>query len=336
MVEPVLDIRELSIGFETRRKRHVLFERINASALRGEFIALIGPNGIGKSTLLKTLMHILKPLKGRINLYQKSLMEYSRQERSHEMSFMSTEMITAGHLSVENLVALGRIPHTNWIGTLAADDRAKIEWAINKAKLNHIRHQNIGEISDGERQRAMIARSIAQDTRMLILDEPTAYLDLPGRFEMLNLLKNLAKEEGKTILFSTHDLNLVVHEVDKIWMMTDRRFEQGAPEDLMIQNAFASLFPQEWMKINPSDGRFIFPRHYEHTVQLEGMEELMFWTRNALERKGFRVVHDAMCDLKVNAGSDMEGYFWEFSAAGHEAERFRSLYSLLSAIQHLY
>jgi len=329
----VFNIRDLSIGFQSRHHRHLLFENINAEAMPGEFIALIGQNGIGKSTLLKTLMHILKPLSGHIELNQKPLSKYNRLERSHEMGFVSTEIVMAGHLSVENLVSLGRIPHTNWFGHLASMDRDKIEWALTTTKLDHIRHKNIGEISDGERQRTMIARSVAQDTRILILDEPTAFLDLPSRFEMLNLLKNLAKEEGKTIIFSTHDLNLVLHEVDKIWMMAGDQFRQGAPEDLMINDALTHLFPQEWMKISSSDGRFIFPRKFSQTIQLDSTRELLYWTQNALERKGFQVTHEKNMGLKVRAASDQDGYFWKLYRTDRTSTVvYRTLYDLLNAI----
>ena len=175
---------------------------MSLSAKEGEFIALIGQNGIGKSTLLKTLVKLHPCLSGEIFMGGMRIQDFSMHDFSKFVGYVSTEVIRTGNLKVKDLVSLGRYPYTNWIGKLTNQDQEMVDSALEMVGLSDLKQKNITEVSDGERQRAMIARTIAQDTKVLILDEPTAFLDLPNRYDVLHLLKSLSHNQGKTIIFS--------------------------------------------------------------------------------------------------------------------------------------
>ncbi len=325
-------IKDLEIGFG-KPKKHLrsLFSGISLEAFKGELVALIGRNGVGKSTLLRTLMFIQKPLHGSISWEGKHLTDFSRHERSRTLAFVSTEPVRAGNLSVEQLVTLGRIPHTNWMDRLSVEDKQAIEAAIETVHLQTIRMKNLNEISDGERQRVMIARAIAQDTEILILDEPTAFLDLPNRVEILQLLKSLAKTQDKVVIFSTHDLNLILHEVDKIWMMTGRRVFQGSPEDLVLQDVFNRMFKDSEIRLDRKEGRFIFPQTFEKEITLRAEGDLYLWTKNALERKGFKVLARGSNMAAVQCVYKGKVPEWRL-IRGSEKQVYTSIYDLLRSL----
>ncbi len=284
----ILITRDLEIGFlKPMGKPDIsLMKGISVEARKGEMIAMIGQNGIGKSTLLRTLVQLQPALSGNVILNNKSIETYTRRELARQVGFVSTEIINTGNLSVYDLVALGRFPYTNWFGTINREDRFMIDRSVELVDLVHKRDKLLTEISDGERQRAMIARTLSQDTDLLILDEPTAFLDLPNRHEVLKLLRDLSRE-GKTIIFSTHDINLVIDQVDKIWMMTEGGIIEGAPEDLILNNSFDSVFSGSSLMFNKESGRFDYPVDILHEVYIEGEGELKVWTTRALARKGY-------------------------------------------------
>ncbi|MCH7658592.1 MAG: ATP-binding cassette domain-containing protein, partial [Bacteroidetes bacterium] len=239
--EPVLLTNELEIGFTVSKyRKDSVYSGINISAANGELVALIGQNGIGKSTLLRTLANLQKALSGEILIKDTEISEYKRIEIARIISFVSTEPVRIANLKVFELVALGRFPHTNWAGRLKQGDRKVVQEAIRLVGLEGFEQKPVSEISDGERQRAMIARTLAQETGIVILDEPTAFLDLPGKYEIIQILNDLASNTGKTIIFSTHDLNIALHQADKIWLMLPGEIVAGAPEDLVLKPRFVT------------------------------------------------------------------------------------------------
>lgn len=294
----ILQISDLEIGFKKGGKSvHSLLSGLNADASGGELIALIGQNGIGKSTLLKTIVRLLDPLAGNIQIKEKEIRDYGDASFAELVAYVSTEVISVGNLTVHDLIGLGRFPYTNWYGRLNPEDEDAIWQAMDMVSLSPLADKNISEISDGERQRAMIARTIAQDTDILVLDEPTAFLDLPNRYEVLQLLRRLSGEKGKLVIFSTHDLEMVISTADKIWMMTGDELIQGAPEDLVLKGAFNHLFPDSKARFNKETGSFSYPREQHKKVMVKGKGTAYAWTRKALERKGF---------IPVTAGADLQ------------------------------
>jgi iron complex transport system ATP-binding protein len=233
----------LKVGYNANSHRaRQIGPEISFNALEGELVALIGRNGSGKSTLLRTLTKLQPPLSGKVIIGSKELHTLPVEDIAKLVSFVSTEVLRVQNFSVFELVALGRFPYTNWLGRLDISDKQKSNEAIEMVGLTHLSDKNIMEISDGERQRAMIARAIAQDTSIIILDEPTAYLDLLNKYEIVHLLSDLAHIHHKTIIFSTHDLNITLSEADKVLIIDEDHTAFDSPDNLINQGQFDKLF----------------------------------------------------------------------------------------------
>jgi iron complex transport system ATP-binding protein len=286
----ILEIKNLEIGYPVSKGSFFsLFSGINLTANKGELIAIVGKNGVGKSTLLRSIAGLQHSKNGQVTISNKLIGNYSRSEFAGLVSFVSTEIIHVNNLRVFDLVALGRFPHTNWFGKLEAKDIVAVNNALEMVGMKSFANKNINEISDGERQRVMIARTLAQDTQIIILDEPTAFLDLPNKYEIVHLLNNLAKTEGKTIIFSTHDLNIAIQEVDKIWLMLADGVKEGAPEDLILNETFNHLFEHTRLNFDIVKGDFKMKRKNIQKIGLIGEGIYYTWTKKALERLGYSV-----------------------------------------------
>lgn len=202
----VLD--HISLGYD----RRPLLEQVDVAFARGELTGLVGRNGTGKSTLLRAIAGLHKPLAGRILIDGRPL----RRLDARLIAFVSTEKVSVDNLRVADVVGLGRAPYTDWLGTLTDDDRGYVDRALHLVGMQAFADQPLQRLSDGERQRVMIARALAQQTPIILLDEPTAFLDLPNKYEICLLLRTLAHDQGRTILFSTHDLGLALEFCDTL------------------------------------------------------------------------------------------------------------------------
>jgi iron complex transport system ATP-binding protein len=324
----VLKTKDLCIGFPGRKSREsAVYENINLQAGKTELVALLGANGIGKSTLLRSLVKLQDPLRGEISVFNQDISSLSRTQMARRVGFVSTEIVRVNNLSVYDLVALGRYPHTSWTGRLSGPDREKVDEAIGMVGMAGLQHKNINRLSDGERQRAMIARTLAQDTELIILDEPTAFLDLPKKYEIVHLLHRLAIERGKTIIFSTHDLTIAIQEADRLWLMLEDNILQGSPEDLILSGSFGKLFEKSNLKFNSERGEFRIAREPACNIYLEGPETEFFWTKNALGRSGFRVTSQKDALMAVRIESDREAIRWVLTA-DTDSHTFTSVYDL--------
>jgi iron complex transport system ATP-binding protein len=238
----VLSTRNLAIGYGKR----VLASDIDASLRAGELTCLIGPNGTGKSTLLRTLAGMQAPLVGRVAINDQDVHRLPAQALAKRLSVVLTERVDVGSLSAYALVALGRYPYTDWTGRLTAHDEDRVMWAMRQTGCFELAPRHVHELSDGERQRVMIARALAQEPQAILLDEPTAFLDLPGRVEVMHLLHRLARETERAILLSTHDLDLALRYADRLWLMGKGGvFTQGAPDALKASGDIACVFHTE-------------------------------------------------------------------------------------------
>lgn len=289
--EIFVECRSLSIGYRERTDAVVVKSDLTLRAFSGEVVALIGGNGIGKSTLLKTIAGFQSPLSGELLIRQRPAGDYGPKELAREMSFVSTEIVRAASLTVREMVGLGRFPYTNWFGQLTGNDQEIIDTAIRQVGLGGYENRLISRISDGERQRAMIARALAQDTEIMVLDEPTAFLDISNKYEIVRILHRLAEEQGKCIIFSTHDLNTALSMADHIWLMLDDRVVEGLPEEVASRGYFGSLFPNNpHLVFDPKKGDFRIRKENKGKVILSAKGQEVLWATKALERIGFEVV----------------------------------------------
>lgn len=288
---PVLSTSGLAAGYHTRSDDNVLFRDLNLALYPGELICLMGPNGSGKSTLIRTLAGLQKPLAGTIN----------RQPGAHgnadntipfSVSVVLTDRISAANLTVADLIAFGRYPYVDWSLRMTPDDHSIIEAALRDLNLEALRDRKIYELSDGQMQMAMIARALAQDTRLMLLDEPTAHLDLNNRVEIMAMLRQIAHRSHKAILVSTHELDLALQSTDRIWLAgSNQDVIVGIPEDLVLNGAFDDIF--RFKGFDLKSGKMQHKPYRKLVVSVQGEGPVYLWTRNALERNGYLVSTDS-------------------------------------------
>jgi iron complex transport system ATP-binding protein len=298
-------ITGLKVGYEgTHGELGFSREAINYTACGGEMIALIGPNGIGKSTLLRTMAGFQKSWQGNILYHGKAISQIPARELSKMLSFVSTESIHVANLRVADLVAYGRFPYTGWLGRLSSSDQERVMDALEKVGLTKFARRMVSQLSDGERQRALIARALTQDTPFILLDEPTAFLDVKNKYEIFHLLHQLARQNNKTIILSTHDLNIALREMDKFWIMLENESLEGSPEDAVLNGWLDRLFSTGNVAFDTNSGDFYFQKDHAGTASVKGEEPAYSWTIRALERKGYFFTTRNDADLKISISSD--------------------------------
>jgi iron complex transport system ATP-binding protein len=253
----LLSTSNLSIGYTTKKDQTVIAQQLNLNLQSGKLITLIGGNGIGKSTLLRTLCGIQPPLSGNVLLHDKDLHLYKPLEIAQNLSLVLTDTLPPSNLTVYELVALGRQPYTNWLGKLSPEDIAKVNEAIELTQIGFLSDKKHFEISDGQLQKVLIARALAQDTSLIILDEPTTHLDLLHKVSIFKLLKKLTSTANKCILFSTHDIDLAIQLSDEMIVMTENEVIQDEPCNLITKGIFSTLFKDEHIKFDGDKGKFI-------------------------------------------------------------------------------
>jgi len=296
----ILTTKNLSIGYSKKGKTDIIQSGLDLQLSAGELVCLIGPNGSGKSTLLRTLTGLQKPLTGTTFIDGKDITRIKQNEKALMLALVLTERVDIENTTVYNLVSLGRHPHSDWWGNITPEEDTVIREAIEMVHMDHKMHQNINELSDGERQRAMIAKALAQDTPIIMLDEPTAHLDLPNRVEIMLLLHKLAHKTQKAILLSTHELDLALQAADRIWLISsDFGIESGVPEDLVFNGSFTRTFQSKSYFFNAANGNFSLNYPMSKKVWVTGDKTRMYWTLRALARAGYMVVQDAEVQILV-------------------------------------
>ncbi|NQX85402.1 MAG: ABC transporter ATP-binding protein [Flavobacteriaceae bacterium] len=252
----MLHTKNLSIGYHSKKKTAPIASNINLELYTGELVGLIGANGIGKSTFLRTITNVQPQLNGHISINHKLLEDYSNLELAQVLSLVLTESVASKNLSVFELVALGRQPYTNWIGNLNAIDIKIVHKALQQTNIEDLKTKKCFELSDGQLQKVMIARALAQDTNLIILDEPTTHLDMYHKAYILKLLQNLAKTTQKTILFSSHEIELALQLCDRLIVMTPSEVITDTPCNLIEKNIFKTLFPEDLIIFDVSTKTF--------------------------------------------------------------------------------
>jgi iron complex transport system ATP-binding protein len=314
----LLTTRNLSIGYAAAQP---LFSDLTLSLLTGELVCFMGPNGIGKSTLIKTLAGLQQPLQGTIAIGSSST------ETEKKLSVVLTDRITATNMTVKELVAYGRYPYMNWSAKLTEQDEEAMEQAIALTRIHQLVDKQIGQLSDGQMQMVMIARALAQQTPLLLLDEPTAHLDLNNRVEIMNLLRELAHTTGKGILIATHELDLALQTADRIWLTgKEQNLLTGIPEDLVLDGSFDEIFRFKGFDLKTGK---VFQKPWRGvSIKVEGGGYELLWTKNALERNGFIV--DDHADYRIEIISDSRQVNWLF-----KNKSYATLYDLLYSLSQL-
>lgn len=324
-----LSTHALSIGY--RLSTHppaILGQDLNLELHRGELTCLIGRNGMGKSTLIRTLAALHPPLAGELHWQGRAPESLTARARARELSVVLTSVEHTGSMRVEEVVALGRYPYTAWHGNLSENDHRIIESAMERTGCLRYRNRSLQMLSDGERQRALIARALAQQTAILILDEPTAFLDLPGRAQTMLMLREMARVHDLAILLSTHDLALALDAADRLWLMEDSSaFHEGAPEDLVLSGTMERVFARDGIVLDAERGALRLDTPKERVVKIEAAPSARrIWLEHALERSGYRT--DDVADLKII--QDEVG--WQLIHADH-SEHLKSLGALTRALR---
>ena len=303
----VLETVDLTVGYFSGNKKKTILDRINLKLETGNLVCLLGENGVGKSTLLKTISRVIPPLSGDVMVEGAPLHRISQKTLAKKISLVLTGNQKPGILKVRELVALGRYPHTGWGGGLSREDHDKIDWALNLTNINYLADENVATLSDGQMQKVMIARALAQDSDIMILDEPTAFLDVNNRLEIMHLLKMLAWETKKAILVSTHDLDSAFHTADQLWLATCcLPITTGCPEDLIVGGEIANLFDHEAFIFDQWSGRFKANFKSVKHICLAGDDQYYLWTKNGLERIGYEVTNrDAPLKLSILRDHDL-------------------------------
>ena len=289
MKETTIRLCDLSIGYPDKHNTKRVAEHLNASIHSGELTCLLGTNGVGKSTLLRTLSAFQPPLGGNIDLLDRPLSTYDDRQLATVIGVVLTEKSDIRNMTVEELVGLGRSPYTGFWGTLKESDRRIVHEAIARVRIEPLTQRMVHTLSDGERQKVMIAKALAQETPIIFLDEPTAFLDFPSKVEVMQLLHNLTHTLQKTVFMSTHDLELALQIADKIWLM-DRTngIAIGTPEDLSLEGKLSSFFSRKGITYDTETGFFRIDTDYRREIHLQGHGSRYAMVRKALQRNGIR------------------------------------------------
>ncbi len=320
-------LKDLHIGYQGNRKQVSVFREINLSAREGELVALLGINGIGKSTLLNTITSLIPPIEGTITINNQDVTCFSKKKLAKIISYVSTRQIKESNLLARDLIGMGRHPHTGWMGQLNKKDKEAVYQAAVDVNATHLLDKPMSNLSDGERQRVMIARALAQDTPVMVLDEPTAFLDIYNRYEIIGLLRNTAWNKGKTIVYSTHDLSIASRVSDKIWLMCPGNCIEGAPEDLMLQGAYSNLLDPGKLEFDVNTGEIKYVHKNPESIYLDGPEPLITNTSAALKRLGFHPVKDNQCEKSVLILKENQKPVWQYKK-NNDKFSFHSIYQL--------
>lgn len=287
LVMETIRLEHLVIGYTTKKHSKVVGSDINASINSGELTCLLGANGVGKSTLLRTLSAFQPKLDGKIYIKGKEIAQYNDREMAHLISVVLTEKPDIQNMTIEELISLGRNPYTGFWGRLSQEDNEIVEHAIALVGIEHLKGRMVQDLSDGERQKVMIAKALAQETPIIYLDEPTAFLDYPSKVEMMQLLHRLSRQTNKTIFLSTHDLELALQIADKVWLMArDKGIKIGTPEDLSLNGDLSNFFARKGITFDVESGLFKVENELTRQIKVVGCQPQTTMVCKALHRNG--------------------------------------------------
>lgn len=331
---PVIAARQLAIGYSHGKNGSTVVHRdLSFDLWAGELTCLLGPNGAGKSTLLRTLSAFQLPLEGELWLEERPLRDYSEREKSRKIGVVLTDKTQAGGLTVYELVSLGRQPHTGFWGRLNREDHKLIEEALTAVGISHKAANYVAELSDGERQKVMIAKALVQECPLILLDEPTAFLDVVSRIEIMTLLHTIAREQHKTILLSTHDIDQALIQADRLWLLAPGKGLQcGVTEDMVFNGGLDQLFDRDKIRFDRINGGYSPVVDGRRRVIVKAEDPTLWhWSVNALNRYHYLGISensgtDGLPRLIVHSSSLL---IWSVGEKSIELPSFEALIAIL-------
>ena len=306
-----IELKNLTTGYKLKGGEKIIARGLNASLNTGEMTCLLGPNGAGKSTLLRTLAAFQPALGGDVEVMGQSIKKYQSKELARLMSVVLTDNSDIKNMTAEEVVAMGRSPYTGFWGKLTEKDKTVVKKSMGWVGIEELATRKMQTLSDGERQKVMIAKAIAQETPIILLDEPTAYLDYPSKIAMMLLLHRLAKALKKTIFMSTHDLEHALQVADQVWLIDpERGLTTGTPEDLSLDGSIETYFAKEGMTYDRESCTFSIEHETARDLVVEGSDSLEYrLCCKALVRNGIKPVTkaegtQASNDVKIRIPGD--------------------------------
>ena len=315
---PILEAERLAVGYRRHRRRRAVLSALNLSVTSGELICVLGPNGIGKSTMLRTLSGLQRPLAGTLSVFGQDLARMTAARRARLIGVVLSERIWVGALRARQMVALGRYAHSSWNGRLSERDDEIIDRAIKAVGAAHLAERDCRELSDGERQKLNLARVLAQEPAIIVLDEPTAFLDVAARVTLMTLLRRLTRETGIAVIASMHDLDLAIRNADSVWLIgADQLLQCGAPEDLVARGVLEQAFSSGDVRFDTSSFSFHDIDSNLPTAFVTGSAQGVRLAAIALRRHRFRLVADRS-DASVVIDSIDDAGRWRASHNGSD------------------
>ncbi len=306
MRREVIKLSGLSIGYKEKHHNKIVAKDISTSINSGELTCLLGSNGVGKSTLLRTISAFQPKLFGDIFIEGKEITQYTESELSTIISVVLTDKVDVKNMTATELIGLGRSPYTGFWGRLNDADNRAIQKAIQQVRISQLADRMIHSLSDGERQKTVIAKALAQETPIIILDEPTAFLDFPSKVDIMQLLHRLTRESDKTIFLSTHDLELALQIADKIWLMDDeKRIHTGTPEDLALSGVLSGFFEEKEIIFDRHTGLFRIENDYDRVVKVLGHGYKFSMIRKALLRNRILADRNAQSEEYIDTTNEV-------------------------------
>lgn len=333
MKQRTIDIDNLSIGYTAKASVNTVADHIHAGINSGELTCLLGANGVGKSTLLRTLSAFQPKLGGSIQIQGREIESYTDKELSTVISVVLTEKCEIHNMTVREIIGLGRSPYTGFWGTLEEEDKNIINRSIALVKIENLAERMVHTLSDGERQKVMIAKALAQETPVIFLDEPTAFLDFPSKVEMMQLLHRLSRQTQKTIFLSTHDLELALQIADKIWLMDKTKgVIVGTPEDLSLDGSLNRFFARKGILFDCESGLFRMENEYNREICLIGGGQDYAMIQKALLRNGIKADREIRSDCSIRISESDGKKIYSVNLSGKVFDSVENIDSLLEII----
>lgn len=331
---PKLSVSDLVIGYQVKGVSKATLKALNLAIQGGEFICLLGPNGTGKSTLIRTLAGVQPALSGSLQLQGKPFKTITPRERARMVSIVFTDSLPIGMMDAYSFAALGRHPYSGWLGGLCDADHKRIQWALQAVGAEDLSQRQVAELSDGERQKVSIARALTQESQLMLLDEPTAFLDLPRRVELMRILRDLAHREQIGMLLSTHDLDLALRFADRLWLITpDGELIQGLPEALALNGELERAFASENLDWDANAGSFRTHKSPCLFATLEGEGPAALWTERAFARLGLGITEDrTQATFQTVLTQHENAPTWTITK-GTETQQFTSIETVITWIR---